>query len=493
MMDVKLYNNLTRKKELFKPVTAGEVKFYSCGPTTYDFVHVGNAMALVVGDLINRIFKALGYKVRFVRNFTDVDDKIINKAKERGVDPLKHSEEFLKECEKDIISLGLLPVDDAPKVTETMPEIISMIRRLIDKDYAYVINGEVLYHTPMFKEYGKLSKKDLESLQHGIRVEVETHKKHPSDFVLWKPAKDGEPWWDSPWGKGRPGWHIECSAMSKKFLGDTIDIHHGGVDLMFPHHENEIAQSEAANGKPFVNYWCHNGFLNFGDEKMSKSIGNVVTIRNFVEMYGGEILRQVLVSAHYRSGIEWNDSAIERAVRDVERIHKFLLCFEDCKKNNIDKNAILNNEINKLKKVIPEMKKELANDLNVPGMLGIFFSFIRDLNRDFFDENFKYDKKKKINKELVLEIEQVLEFTKLATGLIHDDPSELIIRLNKARKNLNADIGELTEETIEKLLNDRKIARANKDFKRSDEIRDELKAADITIKDNPDGTTSWKY
>src|SRR3989339_170084 len=486
MKEVRLYNNLTRNKEVFFPITPGEVKFYSCGPTTYDYIHIGNGMALIVGDLIHRCFKALGYKVTFVRNFTDVDDKIIDKAKLRKIDPLAHSKEFLQECEQDIASLGLLPVTYAPKVSETIPEIIAMIEELVRKNFAYEVKGEVLFHVPAYADYGKLSKKDLESLQHGIRVEVEDHKKHPSDFVLWKPYKDGEPWWDSPWGRGRPGWHIECSAMAKKFLGETIDIHHGGVDLIFPHHENEIAQSEAANGKPFSHYWCHNEHLNFGKEKMSKSLGNVITVRGFVENYGGEILRQIITSAHYRSKIEWGDAAIDRAIRDVERIHKFLINYEHAKNNNIDKSA-QSSQKKEIENMLASMQEEMANDLNVSGALGIFFTMIRNLNRDYLAENLNYQNKKKLTVDLVSAIDQTIAFFKLATGLIHDRPEQLIEKMNIARGKLSSSDKKLSEEEIVALLAERKVARGERNFKRSDEIRDQLKTAGITIKDNPDG------
>ncbi len=449
-------------------------------------------MALIVGDLIHRSFKALGLKVTFVRNFTDVDDKIIDAARKRNIDPLVHSNEYLIECEKDIASLGLLPADYAPKVSETIPEIIVMIETLISKNYAYEVNGEVLYHVPAFADYGKLSKKDLESLQHGIRVEVDEHKRHPSDFVLWKPAKEGEPWWNSPWGKGRPGWHIECSAMSKKFLGETIDIHHGGVDLIFPHHENEIAQSEAANGKPFAHYWCHNEFLNFGKEKMSKSLGNVITIRKFVENYGGEILRQIISSAHYRSKIEWGDAAIDRAIRDVERIHRFVINYTHAKQNNQGDETLLS-ETQEIREMFKGMQEEIANDINISGALGILFSMIRNLNRDFLEENFNYTQKKKLSSDLIAEVDKVLDFFKLATGLIHDRPNLIIEKMNVARSKLSSSENQLSPEAISGFLSERKEARLSRNYKRSDEIRDQLKAAGVSIKDNPDGTTSWSY
>ncbi len=490
-MNIKIYNDLTHSKENFVPLEEGKVKFYSCGPTTYNFVHVGNGLALVVGDLIHRIFKALGYEVTYVRNFTDVDDKIIKAAKENGVDALEHSARFVDECLKDMDSLGMLPATHTPKVSETMPEIIEMIETLVEKGFAYNHEGEVLYHVPSFKTYGELSKKDLESLEHGIRVDVDNHKKHPSDFVLWKPAKEGEPSWDSPWGKGRPGWHIECSAMAKKFLGDTIDIHHGGLDLTFPHHENEIAQSEAANDCKFCNVWAHNQFLNFGKEKMSKSLGNVVTIRDFVETFGGEVLRQILTSAHYRSVIEWSDDAIERAIRDVERIHKFVVNFEHASEHNYSETAP-NDHLIELGKVMPAMRKELANDFNVPGAMGHFFTMIRLVNREFLDENGDYSKKLKLNDNMRHLIKCILNFTKEATGLIHDNPAELIERLNNSRKALQGK-DDSSDAQIDELVEARRVARATKDWAKADEMRNKLNELGVVVKDNPDGTCSWSY
>ena len=489
---VKVFNNLTRSKEEFKSVVPGEVRFYSCGPTTYDFLHVGNARALVVGDLIHRTFKALGYKVIFTRNFTDVDDKIIDKAKQNGVDALVHSAKFVDECIEDTKSLNMLPPTHTPKVSDTMKEIIEFVEELIAKGYAYEKEGEVLYHVPKFESYGKLSKKDLKSLEHGIRVEVDGHKLHPSDFVLWKPAKEGEPAWDSPWGKGRPGWHIECSAMARKFMGKTIDIHHGGVDLQFPHHENEIAQSEAANGQEFSRYWCHNEFLNFGKEKMSKSLGNVITIRQFVQNYGGAILRQVLASVHYRSTMDWSQEVIERGMNDLERIHTFIKSYQELKKT--PSNEAANSEhLAEVLKVIPQMKEELANDFNTPGALSHFFGIIRFLNREYLGEG---REKKALSLELIKAIDELLSFVSLATGLVYDDPAPILEKINSARKNFSTAEGKggkLSDDEITKLISERTEARKTKNWGRADEIRKIFAEAGIELKDNPDGTVTWKW
>ncbi len=482
-MEIKLFNNLTRQKEIFNPITPNEVKFYSCGPTTYDFLHVGNARALVVGDLIHRVFKALGYKVNFVRNYTDVDDKIIDRANEMKSDAIEYAARFVRECEQDMKSLGMMPATHTPKVSETMPEIISMIEDLIKNGYGYVVNGEVLYDVPKFKDYGKLSKVQLESLQHGIRVEVEGHKKHPSDFVLWKPAKAGEPAWDSPWGKGRPGWHIECSAMSKKWLGKTIDLHHGGVDLQFPHHENEIAQSEAANGCKFCNNWVHNEFLNFGSEKMSKSLGNVVTIRKFVETYSGAILRHILLSVHYRSKLDWTEDSISKAIGEMERIHEFTAALELPLTVRPQIEGFDSQDIENVKKELQSIKEELANDFNVPGALGVFFGMIKDFNRI---------SKVGLSKEYVSALKDAVEFMKLSTGLVHDNPKNILAELNHARKNLSG-TSNTSDDEVEKLIAERKEARASKNWARSDEIRNRLNELGVVVKDNPDGTATWSY
>lgn len=479
-MEIRLFNNLTRQKEILKPVDPKEIRFYSCGPTTYNFLHVGNARALVVGDLFHRTLKTLGFKVKFVRNYTDVDDKILEAARARGIHPKAHADEFIRECNADMECLGMLPATVTPTVSETMPEIIEMIEALIKKDYAYVVNGEVYYNVPKFDGYGKLSKVQLDSLQHGIRVEVDGQKKHPSDFVLWKPAKPEEGWsWDSPWGKGRPGWHIECSAMAKKHLGDTIDLHHGGVDLLFPHHENEIAQSEAANSCPFCNNWCHNEFLNFGSEKMSKSLGNVVTIRQFTEKFSGAILRHILLSVHYRSKLDWTEEAISKAIGEIERIHECALQLE----HPTFSDKVDNEEIKKVQKTLTHMKEELANDFNVPSAMGLFFGIVKDINRLMKDG---------ICQEYLVEVKKAFALMKEATGLVHDHPAEILSQLNIARKHLSGTSSKNDAE-IEALLVERKEARAAKNWGRSDEIRNRLNELGVVVKDNPDGTATWSY
>jgi cysteinyl-tRNA synthetase len=471
--ELKIHNNLTRKKEVFKTIESGKVKFYSCGPTTYDFAHVGNGRSFVVADLFHRVLKAAGFEVNFVRNYTDVDDKIINRANELGRDPIEHAALFVRECEKDMNSLGMLSPTHTPKVSESMNEIIQMISDIIKNGFAYVVDGEVFYDVVKYSSYGKLSKKDLESLQHGIRVEVDSKKHHPSDFVLWKPAKAGEPSWESPWGKGRPGWHIECSAMAKKFLGPTLDLHHGGVDLIFPHHENEIAQSEAANGCPFCHSWAHNEFLNFGTEKMSKSLGNVIKIRDFVEKYHGQVLRHIYLSVHYRARLEWSEEVIQRSLDEVKRIHEFVLEVADYKENPEAQ------EDSDIQGFLTQIKEELFNDFNAAGAMGYFFSFIRHVRH----------KKDFLSKNSLTQVHQIISFVQNTLGLVSHNPQEVLNKLKKLEQdtsNLNVDAS-----WIESLIEERKRAKIEKNWARADEIRKELVGQKILLKDHPDGTTSW--
>ena len=328
---MKLYNTLTRKKEEFVPLEEGKVKMYVCGPTVYDYIHIGNARPYVIFDTIRRYMEYKGYEVKYVQNFTDVDDKIINKAIKEGVESTVISERYIAEAKKDAEGLNVEPATYNPKVTEEMPEIIEMIKTLIEKGHAYEVNGSVFYDTKSFPDYGKLSGKNIDDLEAGARIEVDTTKKSPMDFVLWKPKKPGEPAWQSPWGEGRPGWHIECSVMAKKYLGDTIDIHAGGEDLIFPHHENEIAQSEAANGVQFAKYWLHNGFINVDNKKISKSLGNFFTLRDIVETIPYDVVRFFILNGHYRSPINFSRELMEAAGNGLDRIknsYKSLLFLE---------------------------------------------------------------------------------------------------------------------------------------------------------------------
>ncbi|MBI3543935.1 MAG: cysteine--tRNA ligase, partial [Deltaproteobacteria bacterium] len=316
-----LTNTTTRKREEFKPASPPKVTFYSCGPTVYGPIHIGNARALVVADLMHRWLKHIGYEVNFVRNYTDVDDKIIDRANKDKVDSLVISEKYIEYTDTDMKLLGLQPPTKVVKVTDSMPEIIAIIQKIIARGHAYVVNGEVFFSIESFKGYGKLSHRNVEDLIAGARVEIDSKKKNPMDFSLWKPHKPGEPSWESPWGKGRPGWHIECSAMAGRWLGETLDLHHGGMDLMFPHHENEIAQSEAATGKPFCNHWMHHAFITSGNEKMSKSLGNILPCRDFIEKFGAELLKFIFVSFHFRSELPYTEETLGQSMGELERVY----------------------------------------------------------------------------------------------------------------------------------------------------------------------------
>ncbi|MDP2844010.1 MAG: cysteine--tRNA ligase, partial [Acetobacterium sp.] len=318
---MKLYNTLTQKKETFVPIEAGKVRMYSCGPTVYNYFHIGNARPFIVFDVLRRFLEYTGYEVTFIQNFTDVDDKIINRSHEEGISPGDVSEKYIAEYFTDADALGIRRASVHPKVSEHMPEIIAMIETLEEKGLAYNVDGNVYYHVDAFKDYGKLSKQSIDDLKSGARIDVNDEKHSPLDFALWKKKKDGEPYWDSPWGQGRPGWHIECSAMSKKHLGDTIDIHGGGQDLIFPHHENEIAQSEGCGGKPFANYWVHNGYINIDNEKMSKSKGNFFTVRDIAKSFDLEAVRMFLLMAHYRSPVNFSQPLLQQAASALERFY----------------------------------------------------------------------------------------------------------------------------------------------------------------------------
>ncbi|MDH4466814.1 MAG: cysteine--tRNA ligase [Bacteriovoracaceae bacterium] len=476
---VKIHNTLTRTLEEFVPKRKGMVHFYSCGPTTYDYLHVGNARALLVGDLIYRILRYVAkYEVNFVRNFTDVDDKIIQAAEKLSVDPIMFADHYVKECEVDMERLNMLQPTHSPKVTDHINEIIVMVETLIEKGIAYVVEGEVLYHVPAKSDYGKLSNRGIDSGdQNGIRIEVEAHKKHPSDFVLWKPAKPGEPFWVSPWGKGRPGWHIECSAMAKKYLGEELDLHHGGIDLIFPHHENEIAQSESANGTTFCKCWAHHEFVNFATEKMSKSLGNVVTMREFMNEYTPLMLRYLLLSMHYRTKLDWNSDSINRSFQELLRLHEFYKEWEEYQQSFKEKIRTLpgNKDLLDAAKQIPE---NLLQDFHVPDALANFFTLIR-LARNLMKDH-------RINEQDRVAIDESIEVLKFGTGLLQT-PSKVYQELRAYKlRALN-----ITEIYLNDLLQERRVAKQTKDYKKADEVRQKFLDLGLQVKDHPDGSATW--
>lgn len=464
-----LYNTLTKQKEEFVPLEEGKVKMYVCGPTVYNFIHIGNARPMIVFDTVRRYFEYKGYDVNYVSNFTDVDDKIINKAIEEGVSAQEISERYIAECKKDMEGMNVKPATTHPLATQEICGMVEMIQTLIDKGYAYEKNGTVYFRTRQFKDYGKLSHKNLDDLRSGERsllVTGEDEKEDPLDFVLWKPKKEGEPAWESPWSDGRPGWHIECSVMSKKYLGDQIDIHAGGEDLVFPHHENEIAQSEAANGKEFARYWMHNAFLNIDNRKMSKSLGNFRTVREISEQYDLQVLRFFMLSAHYRSPLNFSAELMEASKNGLERIVnaaenlKFYL-------KNAQTEKLMEEEEKAFAQTdgfVAAFEKAMDDDFNTADALAAVFDLVKFINTSAGENSSK------------AYLENLLKLLKKLTdvlGLIVDKKEELL------------------DEEIENLIQERQAARKAKDFAKADAIRDELAQKGIILEDTREGV-KWK-
>jgi cysteinyl-tRNA synthetase len=474
---VKIYNTLTRQKEEFKPIKEGKVGMYACGVTVYDYCHLGHARALITFDIIYRYLKFKGYQVTFVRNFTDVDDKIINRAKERGIPYDQLTKEFIQAFKDDTCALGFERPTVEPKATEHIPEIIRVIENLEKRGLAYRAGGDVYFSVRDFKSYGKLSGKNIEDLESGARVDVNEAKKDPLDFALWKAAKPGEPHWPSPWGEGRPGWHIECSAMSMKYLGETFDIHGGGMDLIFPHHENERAQSEGATGKTFAKHWVHNGFVNIDAEKMSKSLGNFKTIRDILKKYPAEVIRLFIVNSHYRSPLDYTDQVVFDAVSGLERYYQTLARVGECTKSGPATTAT--SIAAQLKQACVDFEEAMDDDFNTAKVVGLVFEQVRTLNR-LLDQNALSAKDALAFLELGKKIHSVL-------GVFGSDP-EVFLNELKAKSLAQSAVSE--EEILQKIA-ERKEARKNKDFKRADEIRKELQAKGVELKDNPDGSTTW--
>ncbi len=463
---MRIYNTLTKSKQEFHPIREGKVGMYVCGPTVYNYIHIGNARPMIVFDTVRRYLEYKGYEVNYVSNFTDVDDKIIKKAMEEGVDASEISERYIKECQKDMADLNVKEATHHPKATEEIDGMIAMIQSLIEKGYAYEVNGTVYYRVKRFHGYGKLSHKNLDDMQSGHRdilVTGETEKEDPMDFVLWKPKKEGEPAWASPWGEGRPGWHIECSVMSKKYVGDTLDIHAGGEDLIFPHHENEIAQSEAANGVPFANYWMHNAFLNIDNKKMSKSAGNFFTVRDIAEKFPLQVLRFFMLSVHYRSPLNFSDTLVQSAKNGLDRI---LTAVESAKevlsKLPQGKQAEKPEEesYKQLQALREKFEAAMEDDFNTADAIAAIFEMVK-LSNITVDENASYD----YAKSVIDEIEQLCG----------------VLGIETEKKK------EMLDEEIEAMIEERQQARKNKDFKKADEIRDALLEKGIQLKDTREG------
>lgn len=464
---MKLFNSMTRQKEEFHPITPGEVKIYSCGPTVYNFFHIGNARPFIVFDVLRRYFEFKGYTVKFVQNFTDVDDKVINRANEEGVSFEDIANRYIKEYYTDAQGLGIRPATIHPKATENIDAIIEMVDTLVKKGYAYEVDGDVYYRAKRFHDYGKLSGQPLEDLESGARIGVDERKEDPIDFALWKAAKPGEPSWDSPWGKGRPGWHIECSAMANRYLGKTIDIHSGGVDLTFPHHENEIAQSEAANDAPFANYWMHNAFLNIDNRKMSKSLGNFFTVRDAAGAYGYESIRFFMLSAHYRSPINYSQESLEQAQAALSRMHTARENLEFLAKNGRDAEMTEQEQekIAALGEYREKFMTAMDDDLNTADGIAVIFELIRDIN------------------SAVAEGEPTRAFAGACLAKI----MELCDVLGFLQKDESEDL----DTEIEALIEKRQAARKARDFAEADRIRDELRDRGIVLEDTPQGV-KWK-
>lgn len=461
---MRLFNTLTRKKEEFKPIDEREVKIYSCGPTVYNYFHIGNARPFIIFDTLRRYLEYKGYGVKFVQNFTDIDDKMIKRANEEGITVKELAERFINEYFVDAKGLGIKEADVHPKATENIDAIISLIKTLEEKGFAYSVDGDVYFNIKAFKDYGKLSHHSLEDLELGSKNDVDTRKKDPMDFALWKAKKPGEPFWESPWGEGRPGWHIECSAMANKYLGETIDIHSGGQDLTFPHHENEIAQSEAANGNPFANYWIHNGFINVDNEKMSKSKGNFFTVRDIIKMFDYEVIRFFMLSAHYRSPINFSSELLEAARNGLERIYTCLGNLQHLKGHS-KKDSMTDGEKELLKR-LGELKNKyidaMDDDLNTADAISAIFEIVKE-----------------VNSNITINMDPSKEIIDSAYSLILELGGVLGIAQNKKDDHIDSEIQELIDK--------RQQARKDKDWKLADKIRDELKDRGIVLEDTPQG------
>ncbi len=483
-MAVKVYNTMTRRREDLVTIQEGKLGLYVCGITVYDLCHIGHARSAVVFDTITKYLRFRSYDVTYVKNFTDVDDKIINKANAEHVTITDISEKFILEHNRDMDALGVARPDIAPKATENIPGMIELIRKLMDKGLAYVSDGDVYYAVDKFKGYGKLSGRNLDDMMAGARIEVGEKKRNPMDFALWKASKENEPWWDSPWGKGRPGWHIECSVMSQRFLGTTFDIHGGGEDLIFPHHENEIAQSEGASGQTLANYWIHNGFIKINSEKMSKSLGNVFSIRDILEKYHPEAVRLFILQTHYRNPIDFSDESLSEARAGMDRFYAALKSIKDALSASGSSDAQdgkANELVEKMTGLKEKFTEAMDDDFNSARAIGYLFDGVRTINA------YLAEQKSAINKTALVRSQEILKELGFVLGLFLDDPDEYFRkdRDREARK-LGIDIVE-----VESLIQERNEARAAKDWKRADEIRNALIAKKVSIKDSAAGTT-WK-
>lgn len=458
---MKIYNTLSRTKEEFKPIEEGKVKMYACGPTVYNYIHIGNARPICVFDVVRRFFEYMGYDVTFVQNFTDVDDKIIKRANEENLTFTEVSEKYIEQYKIDAKGLNVRDASVHPKATENIDEIIDIIKTLEEKGFAYAVDGDVYFSTKKFDEYGKLSHQPLEDLEAGARISIGEKKKEPMDFALWKNAKPGEPWWESPWGKGRPGWHIECSAMVRRYLGETIDIHCGGQDLIFPHHENEIAQSECCNGAAFANYWMHNGYINVDNVKMSKSLGNFFTVRDVANEYGYEPIRYLMISSQYRSPINYSVDIINQCKSSLSRLYTCRDSLDFALENALNENSENDEEVSKF---FDERRQQfidaMQDDFNTADAVAAVFDLVRDINTKVLDSS---------SKALIKAAADIFDELCGVLGLVYN------------RKKATLD------EEVEQLIAQRTQARKDKNWALADEIRDKLKEMKIVLEDTPQG------
>ena len=477
-MALQIYNTESRKLEKFEPLQAGKVRMYACGPTVYDFLHVGNFRGPVVFNLVRHWLEYLGYKVEYALNFTDIDDKIITRANEKGVDSQELAENYIVEYKRDFASLGLRPHDHNPKVTDSLDEIRTIVTKLIEGKKAYVSNGDVLYSIASFPSYGKLSGRNVDDLMAGARVEIDEKKQNPLDFALWKAAKPGEPSWPSPWGPGRPGWHIECSAMVEKIFGDQIDIHGGGTDLIFPHHENEIAQSEGCTGKHYVKYWMHWNMLNFGNQKMSKSLGNFVTMREFLGRYNAEIYKWMILSVHYRSPSDFSDEAVDRAVSNLARIYSAMAVAESLLAGQ---KAAPDAGFEKITaEAWTKITDSLNDDFGTPNVMAAIFEVVRQFNN-------QVKRGIKANAAVLGKAQSWIDFVhKIGKmmAMFQEPAHEFLLKLD----NMLLEKMNLKRIEIDNLVAERSVARAKKDFAKSDELRKKLTDMGISVSDMPEGS-----
>ncbi|MBN2062367.1 MAG: cysteine--tRNA ligase [Deltaproteobacteria bacterium] len=484
-MPIRLYNTATRKKEDFHPIIKGKVGIYVCGVTVYDLCHIGHARSAIVFDVLVRYFRARGFKVTYVRNFTDIDDKIIERANKMARDTESLAQEYIDAFYEDMGRLGVRNADMEPRATEHINGMIEMIKVLIDKGFAYIVDGDVYYSVEKLNDYGSLSGRRLEDMKAGSRIAIDEKKRHPMDFTLWKAAKKGEPEWNSPWGPGRPGWHMECSVMSNHFLGPTFDIHGGGRDLLFPHHENERAQSVAANNAEFARYWVHNGFVTVEAEKMSKSLGNFITIRDALDRYPAEVLRLFLLSKHYRSPLDFSKNDVLSLQTGLVRIYRTLQRLDELLNND---NPSIDEDIFG---TLPDQEKEgflsqfinyMDDDLNTAGATGLIFETVKEMNRlmDLFGDN----KKPELLNQL--ENERINLFIAARTlGILNEKPAEFLKNITKVSVSID-------EDEVEKMISERSEARLRKDWAKADEIREKLQKMGIILEDGPRGT-GWRF